>query len=82
MNKLELQEKKIIDKCTSQIDLLSEKCAENQNNIQQLAESYTKTTKYPLFMHQMQLESYYDECDIFNKYVETYMRNNFKIIVC
>lgn len=78
---LESQENKLIDKCFSQINDLTGKCQANQNEIQKLFECYTKTQKYPIFMHQMSLDQYYDECDLFNQYVETYMANNFKINV-
>lgn len=71
--------KKYSEKCAEEIQKLQDICANNQKKVNDLSSFYTDKFDYPLFMHQMAMEDYFKQCELFDTYAEAYMKNSFKI---
>lgn len=54
---------------------------DNQRRIRELNRFYAADQPTPVFVHQMGMHSYYQQCDAFGKCLDQYMQNNFRLLL-
>lgn len=72
-------EKDLIAECQSKAKQLEELQRENCRLSSEAKKAFTSQQMPPVFMHQLQLEQYFNKCHSFMQFFTLYVKENFKI---